>query len=82
MAQEIIEKGEAHPAIKMIKDQYEKIIEGLKECEQHSKGMQRVGAGHTEDPTFIMTYVQPEILDLAKECTIIAKQLEQRLGRA
>lgn len=82
MAQEVIEKGEGHPAIKIIKEQYEKILDGLKECEKHSKGMQRVGAGHTEDPTFVMTYVQPEILELAEQCTSIAKQLEQRLGRA
>jgi hypothetical protein len=82
MAKEIIEKGEDHPAIKIIKNQYDKILDALKECEKHSKGMQRVGAGHTEDPTFVMTYLQPEILELASECTTIAKQLEQRLGRA
>lgn len=82
MAAEIIEQGEKHPAIKIIKDQYEKILDALKECKKHSDGVKRIGVGRTEDPTFVMTYLQPEILELAKECTLIAKQLEQRLGRA
>lgn len=82
MAAEIIKNREKHPAIKVIKDQYNKILEALEECEEHSKGMQRVGAGHTEDPTFVMTYVAPEIQELAETCQLVAKQLEQRLGRA
>ena len=82
LAAEIIKEGEDHPAIKALKEQYDKIVKALKECEQRSKRMQQIVVGHTEDPSFVMTEVQPEILNLAKECTIVAKQLEQRLGKA
>lgn len=82
LAAAIIKDREKHPAIKVIKDQYNKILEALEECDKHSKGLQRVGAGHTEDHTFVMTYVEPEIRELAETCQVVAKQLEQRLGRA
>jgi len=81
LAAEIIKDREKHPAIKVIKDQYNKILDALEECEKQSKGLQRVGAGHTEDHTFVMTYVAPEIQELAETCSSVAKQLEQRLGR-
>jgi hypothetical protein len=78
LAAAIIKDRESHPAIKVIKDRYAKVLAALEECDKHSK---RVGADHTENHTFIMTYVAPEIQQLADTCQVVAKQLEQRLGR-
>ena len=66
IAADILKNGAEHPAIKVITAQYEKVIASLS----------------TEDPTAVMAKVQPEILELASTCTVVAKQLEERLGRS
>lgn len=65
IASEILKGGSEHPAIKVITAQYEKVL----------------GALSGEDPSVVMSKVQPEILELASTCTVVAKQLEERLGR-
>lgn len=79
LAASIIRDREAHPAIQVIRDQYHKILAALEECDVQSKSLQKVGADH-KGHTFVMTYVAPEIQELAKTCQVVAKQLEQRLG--
>lgn len=66
MASEILKSGSSHPAIKVITAQYERILSALS----------------GEDPTAVMSKVQPEILELASTCTVVAKQLEERIGRS
>lgn len=66
IASDILKSGAEHPAIKVITAQYEKILASL----------------GSEDPTTVMAKVQPEILELASTCTVVAKQLEERLGRS
>jgi hypothetical protein len=65
IAADILKSGAEHPAIKVITAQYEKVLASLR----------------AEDPTAVMAKVQPEILELASTCTVVAKQLEERLGR-
>ena len=66
LATEILKKGTDHPAIKVITAQYERVL----------------GALAGEDPTVVLAKVQPEILELASTCNVVAKQLEERLGRS
>lgn len=66
IASEILKMGAEHPAIKVITAQYEKVLSAL--------------AG--EDPTVVMSKVHPEIMELSETCTVVAKQLEERLGRS
>jgi hypothetical protein len=65
-ASEILKMGSEHPAIKVITAQYEKVLSAL--------------AG--EDPTVVMSKVHPEILELSSTCAVVAKQLEERVGRS
>jgi hypothetical protein len=64
-ASEILKMGAEHPAIKVITAQYEKIISALS----------------GEDPTIVMSKVHPEIQELASTCAVVAKQMEERIGR-
>jgi hypothetical protein len=64
IASDILKMGSNHPAIKVITTQYEKVLASLS----------------TEDPAAVLAKVQPEILELASTCTVVAKQLEERLG--
>jgi hypothetical protein len=66
IASEILKMGSEHPAIKVITAQYEKVLAAL------------VG----EDPTIVMSKVQPEIRELSETCAVVAKQLEERVGRS
>jgi hypothetical protein len=77
---EILDKGEHHPAIKVLADDYKKILEGLKEAQEHSKGMKRIGVGRTEDPTLIGAHVIPAIEEMAEDARHVIQQLKQRLG--
>ena len=65
IASDILKKGSEHPAIKVITAQYEKVISALT----------------GDDPTVVMSKVHPEIQELASTCTIVAKQIEERVGR-
>jgi carbonic anhydrase/acetyltransferase-like protein (isoleucine patch superfamily) len=65
IAADILKSGSSHPAIRVITAQYEKMLAALS----------------TEDPTAVMAGLQPEILELANTCTVVAKQLEERIGR-
>lgn len=82
VAEAIIKEGEKHDAIKVIKDAYDEIVEALKECDKAHKRFKEIGLGSTEDATVIMQKVQPKVLALAKTAGLVAKQLEERLGRA
>jgi hypothetical protein len=81
IAEAIIKEGEKHDAIKVIKDAYDEILEALKECEKAQKRFKELGLGSTEDPTVVMQKVQPKVLALAKTASLVAKQLEDRLGK-
>jgi len=78
LAAEILDKGEAHPAIKALKVQYDKILSGIKEAAERSARMKRVGVGRTEDPTLVLAHVMPEIKELGETAEVIAKQMIQR----
>lgn len=78
MASAILDQGEDHPALRILKAQYEAIVNGIKEASQHSSRMAKIGAGRTEDPTYVLAHVMPEVKKLAEQATIIAKQMEQR----
>lgn len=65
IATEILKMGSEHPSIKVITAQYEKVLAALK----------------GEDTSIVMSKVHPEICELAETCTVVAKQLEERIGR-
>lgn len=79
LAAGILDKGEDHPALKVLRDQYDKILSGIKEAAQRSARMKKIGVGRTEDPTFVLVHVMPEIKKLGEKAEIVAKQMEQRL---
>lgn len=79
LASDILAKKESHPALKVLQVQYAKILEGLEEAAQRSARMKKVGVGTTEDPTFILAHVVPEIRKLGEKCLLVAKQLEEKL---
>ena len=77
---EILDKGEAHPAIKAIKDEYNAVIQALHDAASKSKNLKRVGVGRTEDPTLVVAHVVPAIEELSETAKLIAHQLKTRLG--
>jgi hypothetical protein len=79
MAAEILAQGEHHPAIAVIKTEYDNVIKELHAAAQKSANMKRIGVGRTEDPTLILTMVAPAIKELAETAERVVHQLEQRL---
>jgi len=79
IASEILDQGEDHPALKVLKAQYDAIVNGIKAASQHSARMAKVGVGRTEDPTYVLAHVLPEIKKLAREAAIVAQQMEKRV---
>lgn len=79
LAAEILDEGEKHPALKVIKDQYEELLKGLKTAAQKSANMKKIGVGRTEDPTLVLAHVVPELRELAEKAKIVAAQMEQKL---
>ena len=77
---EILDRGESHPAIKVIRDKYADVLEAIKESAQRSRGMKRIGVGRTEDPTLVLANVVPAIRELSETASVVADQLEKRLG--
>ena len=79
LASEIIEQGEKHPALVVIKNQYEAILESIKRAAKLSDNMKKNDIGRTEDPTLVITQIKPEIEKLSKIADAVSKQLTQRL---
>jgi len=79
LASEIIKQGEKHPALAVIKKQYDAILEGVKTAAKRSAAMKRIGVGRTEDPNFVLIEIRPEIEKLSKVSEAVAAQLTQRL---
>ena len=77
-AAELLDWGADHPAIEVLSDQFKKILEGIKEAAARSARMKKIGVGRTEDPTFVLAHVVPEIKKLGEKAIIVAKQMEQR----
>ena len=77
-AAEILDWGADHPAIKVLSDQFEKILGGIKEAAVRSARMKKIGVGRTEDPTFVLVHVMPEVKKLGEKAILVAKQMEQR----
>ena len=77
---EILDRGERHPAIKAIRDEYEKVLAAIRESAERSRGMKRIGVGRTEDPTLVLANVVPAIRELSETASVVADQLEKRLG--
>lgn len=77
-AASILEKGEHHPAIKALHDDYQKVIHACSEALARSKRLRAVGVGRTEDPTFVLSMVEPAIRELAETATIVAHQMQQK----
>jgi len=77
LASEILQQGESHPALIVIKRAYDEILEGVKTAAKHS--IEKSGAEKT--PMLVLTKVKPAIHALGETSLTVAKQLEQRLGQ-
>jgi len=80
MANDIINQGESHPAFKAIKAGWDEGVKAIAEAKRRSESMKRVGAGRTEDPTFVTTGITPALKEYAEEVLTIANQMNKRLG--
>jgi hypothetical protein len=78
VAADILDQGEAHPALMVLKNQFDAVLNGIKEATQRSSRLKKAGMGRTEDPTLVLALVVPEIKTLAEKAAIVAKQMEQR----
>ncbi len=77
-AAEILDKGEHHPAIKVIHDDYLAVLKAITEAAARSKRLKAVGVGRTEDPTFVLSMVAPAIKELAETAALVAQQMHQK----
>ena len=81
-AAEILDWGKDHPALERVGRAYGDVFEALDEARKRSKSLQKVGVGHTEDPTLVVAYVVRALRELAEEAEVVATQMEKRLGGA
>jgi len=79
---EIMDKGVEHASLAAVLASWDAVVASLTEAQAASKGLKRVGVGRTEDPTLIVARVVPSLRELAETAALVAKQLEERLGRA
>jgi hypothetical protein len=77
-AAEILDKGEHHPAIKVVHDKYENVLKSIAEAAARSKRLKAVGVGRTEDPTFVLSMVVPAMEELAKTASAVAQQMQHK----
>lgn len=77
-ASEILTKGKNHPALQVVLDQWEAVLRGVEDAKKRSERMQKIGVGHTEDPTFLVVEVVPELEQLAKIAARVAQQMRAK----
>lgn len=77
-AASILDKGEAHPAIAVIKKQYEDLVKALEEAKKANDGLRKAGAGDTEAATLVVARVMPKIRKLSEKANIVADQMETK----
>jgi hypothetical protein len=80
MADEILTKGDKHPAIKVVKTAYDEVLQALVDAAKRNDNLKKFGGGRTGAPDFIVAEVVPALRNLAEEATAVANQLEKRLG--
>lgn len=79
LAAEILDKGEDHPALKVVKTHWEDVLKGVAEGKRRSMRMKSIGVGRTEDPTMVMLHVAPALKELGETALVVAKQLKDKL---
>jgi hypothetical protein len=77
---EIMDRGVEHASLAIVLESWNSVMASLAEAQKASKGLKRIGVGRTEDPTLIVARVVPSLRELAETASLVAKQLEDRLG--
>jgi hypothetical protein len=77
-AAEMLEQGEKHEAVEVLKEQLDEIVKALADAKKRNDNLKKVGAGSTEAPTFIISMVKPEVEKLAKMAAVVAKQMDAK----
>lgn len=81
MADEIIDRGVAHPALRAVRSEWDQMVAVLEELRASGAGLKRAGAGRTEHPTIVLARLVPALRSLSEVSGLVASQLEERLSR-
>jgi hypothetical protein len=82
MGGEIVDQGASHASFVAIFESWKEVLEKLEEVQKASAGLKKIGVGRTEDPTLVVARIVPALRDHAHVVSLIAQQLQSRLGGA
>ena len=75
LASEILQQGEAHPAIAAIRREYDAVVAGIKEAARV-----RAASSEVDGTSLVLGSIQPKVAALGKTASVVARQLQERLG--